>query len=71
MKHVVTADEVRLVFTAVDDRVYVTAAELPLAIEDQAIASRVIFSLSPGDVERVLCALAAARLDSQLRDRGV
>lgn len=71
MKHIVTTDEVRLEFTAVDDRVYVNASELAATLEDQAVCGRVIFSLLPGDVERVLCALAAARLDSQLRDRGV
>lgn len=71
MKHVVSTSSMKLTCTAVDRDVYVTIDELDPAGTDTAFCRTVLFRLLPGEVEAVLCALADARRDSQLRDRGV
>jgi hypothetical protein len=71
MKHVVTTDCVRITCESVGLEVYVRVAELGELEPDVYPPRELIFCLNAGEMEAVLCALAAARLDSQLRDRGV
>lgn len=71
LKHVVTTDNVRVTAEAVGREVYVSVTELAVDPVDQVIARGVIFAVNAGELEAVLCALADARRDSQLRDREV
>jgi hypothetical protein len=71
MKHVVTTSTVRVTCESVGSDVFVSVAELGELEPDLYPPRDLIFCLDDGELEAVLCALADARRDRELRDRGV